>query len=694
MNTNQWLHSILTIARHYRIDTSEEQLKLHLAWGKITQQSELINLLCTQMGLKHQIQKTPFTAWQLPLITEMNDGQVLVVESMDQQQHVSVRLSQDQGLYQTLSLEELYKNTKAIHIFRPESAVSDVRVDEYIKPYQKSWFWHIVLADWKRYADIMLASLLTNLLALATILFSMNVYDRVIPAQSIPTLWVLAGGVLLAAIFELVLRMSRTYLSDLIGKRADLKISDRVFGHALRIKNNERPKSTGTFISQIRELESVREMVTSTTVGALADLPFFLLFLGVLWFIGSHIFWVVVAVVPFMIIPALLSQKKLAQLANEGMRESSIRNAMLVETVQNIEDIKLLRAESRFQNQWNHMNAVSADISMQQRKIGSFLNSWTYKLQNLTYALVILVGSFAVMQAEMSTGALVACSILASRMLAPISQITAILSKWQNAKVAKRGLDELMKKPVDHPEASRLIHKPAIFGSYMFDHLTFKYDTEQTTPTLAIQQLRIQAGEKIAILGRNGAGKSALLQILSGMQFATEGKITLDHTDLSLLNPDDIRRDVGLLNQSAQLFYGTIRENLTLGAPLATDEDIVMALSMVNAVSIVESKKEGLDHLVLEGGIGFSGGQKQALLLARLILKNPKIVLLDEPTAAIDDVSEKLIIDQLKPWLASRTLIVTTHKQAVLQWVDRVLVMQDGKVVKDVPQKELFATAA
>ncbi|WP_269914288.1 type I secretion system permease/ATPase [Acinetobacter sp. HY1485] len=694
MNTNQWLHSILTIARHYRINTSEEQLKLHLAWGKITKQSELIDLLCTQMGLKHQIQNTPFTAWQLPLITELNDGQILVVESMDQQQRVSVHLSQDQGLYQTLSLEELYKNTKAIHIFRPESAVSDVRVDEYIKPYQKSWFWHIVLADWKRYADIMLASLLTNLLALATILFSMNVYDRVIPAQSIPTLWVLTGGVLLAAIFELVLRMSRTYLSDLIGKRADLKISDRVFGHALRIKNNERPKSTGTFISQIRELESIREMVTSTTVGALADLPFFLLFLGVLWFIGHHIFWVVVAVVPFMIIPALLSQKKLAQLANEGIRESSIRNAMLVETVQNIEDIKLLRAESRFQNQWNHINAVSADISMQQRKIGSFLNSWTYKLQNLTYVLVILVGSFAVMQAEMSTGTLVACSILASRMLAPISQITAILGKWQNAKVAKRGLDELMKKPVDHPEASRLIHKPAIFGSYVLDHLTFKYDTEQTTPTLAIQQLRIQAGEKIAILGRNGAGKSALLQILSGMQFATEGKITLDHTDLSLLNPDDIRRDVGLLNQSAQLFYGTIRENLTLGAPLATDEDIVIALSMVNAVSIVESKKEGLDHLVLEGGIGFSGGQKQALLLARLILKNPKIVLLDEPTAAIDDVSEKLIIDQLKPWLASRTLIVTTHKQAVLQWVDRVLVMQDGQVVKDVPQKELFATAA
>ena len=227
----------------------------------------------------------------------------------------------------------------------------------------------------------MVASLMANILALATILFSMNVYDRVIPAQSIPTLWVLAGGVLIAAIFEFSLRVARIYLSDIIGKRADLKISDRVFGHALRIKNKERSKSTGTFISQIRELEGVRELVTSTTISAIADLPFFIFFLVIFWLIGGNLFWVMVMVVPLMIIPGILIQKPLAKLAAEGMREGAIRNATLVEAVQGIEDIKLLRAESRFQNQWNHMNEMSADVSMRQRKLVGVMTAWTQKIQ-------------------------------------------------------------------------------------------------------------------------------------------------------------------------------------------------------------------------------------------------------------------------------------------------------------------------
>ena len=218
----------------------------------------------------------------------------------------------------------------------------------------------------------MLASLIANILGLAAVLFSMNVYDRVIPAQSISTLWVLAAGVLIATIFEFCLRVARIYLSDIIGKRADLKISDRVFGHALRIKNKERSKSTGTFISQIRELEGVRELVTSTTISAIADLPFFFLFLAIFWFIGGNLFWIMVFIAPLMVLPGLFIQKPLAKLASEGMREGAIRNATLVETVQGIEDIKLLRAESRFQNQWNYVNEVSADISMRQRNLGSW----------------------------------------------------------------------------------------------------------------------------------------------------------------------------------------------------------------------------------------------------------------------------------------------------------------------------------
>ena len=288
----------------------------------------------------------------------------------------------------------------------------------------------------------------------------MNVYDRLIPAQSTTTLWVLAGGVLIAAIFEFSLKVARIYLSDIIGKRADLRISDRVFGHALRIKNSERSKSTGSFISQIRELEGVRDLVTSTIISAISDLPFFFLFLGIFWLIGGNLFWVMLVIVPLMIIPGLLAQKPLAKLANKGMREGEIRNAMLVEAVQDIEDIKLLCTEARFQNQWNHMNEASADVSMRQRKIVGVMSAWTQKIQGLAFAIVVLVGAFAVMKGDMSTGALVAYSMLSSRMLGPIAQITEVLGRWQQAKVAKMGLDELMKKAVDQPDHADLIHRP------------------------------------------------------------------------------------------------------------------------------------------------------------------------------------------------------------------------------------------
>jgi ATP-binding cassette subfamily C protein LapB len=650
-------------------------------------------LITRQVGMSWR--KSAFSTdlinpWRLPVVVEFHDGQVGVVEKVDAEGNANIQLSGDQGLAQTLTLNVLQSNIRHVYIFRPEKSVPDARVDEYIKPYESSWFWSIVLRDWKRYIDVMFGSMIANILALATVVFSMNVYDRVIPAQSIPTLWVLAGGVLIAAIFEFSLRVARIYLSDIIGKRADLRISDRVFGHALRIKNSERSKSTGTFISQIRELEGVRELVTSTTISAIADLPFFLLFLGIFWLIGGNLFWVMLLVVPLMILAGILAQKPLAKLANEGMREGAIRNAMLVEAVQGIEDIKLLRAEARFQNQWNHMNESSADVSMRQRKIVGVMNAWTQKIQGLTFAIVVLVGCFAVMKGDMTTGALVACSMLSSRMLAPIAQITGVLGRWQQAKVAKNGLDELMKKPVDQPDHAHLIHRPALNGHYELTGVTFKYGEDDPKPSLMIPKLEIRPGEKITILGRNRAGKSTLLQILSGMQTPVQGKIKLDGVELGLIDPSDVRRDMGLLNQNAHLFFGSVRENLTLGAPLASDEEVLNALKITGAIHFVQEKKEGLDHMILEGGVGFSGGQKQALLLARLLIRQPNILLLDEPTASIDDVSEKQLIDHLKLWLGHRTMIVATHRRAVLELVDRIIVVNDGKIVMDGPRDQIL----
>lgn len=690
-----WLQALNIIASHYRIEVSHEQLLLQTQWNKYEHVEDFLHATVRQIGLKMRkadARLDQITAWQLPLILELNDGQIAVLDKIDQTGQMNLQFSGDQGLFQSFHVDELKHQVKQIYICRPESSIPDIRVDEYIKPYQQNWFWKIILHDWKRYIDITVASLAANILALATIIFSMQVYDRVVPSQSIPTLWVLAGGVLIAAILEFILRISRVHLSDLLGKRSDLKISDYVFGHALHIKNSARSKSTGTFISQIRELENVRELITSTTIGAVADLPFFLLFLCIFWIIGGNLFWVILLIVPLMIIPAIIAQKKLAILSQQGMRESAIRNAILVEAVQGIEEIKLLRAEQRFQNQWHHMNQVSADVGMQQRKITGWLNAWTAKLQGLTYAIIVLVGCFAVIDGSMTTGALVACSILSSRMLAPISQITAVLGRWQQVKVAKKGLDDLMQKPVDHPERSSMIQKNNIRGDYQFSNVIFKYNEDDNQAILNIPNLHIKAGEKIAILGRNGAGKSSLLQLLSGMQTTTQGSITLDHIEMSLLDPDDIRRDMTLLNQGAHLFYGTIRENLKLGAPTATDQEIFHALKIANALDIVNQKKEGLDHLILEGGIGFSGGQRQALLLAQHILRDTNIVLFDEPSAALDDVSEKIIVEQLKKWSTHRTLVVATHRPAILQLVDRIIVLNEGRIIKDGPRDIILNT--
>jgi len=693
INYQPWLQGVMTVARHYRIETSEERIRLQLDWNQIQTLDEVLLLMTRQVGLS--LRKSKFTPdilnpWRLPVLVEFQNGQVGVIDKADTAGNVSIQLSGDQGLAQSFKVDELQPVIKTVYILRPESSVPDARIDEYIKPYEANWFWSIVLKDWKRYIDIMFASLMANILALATIIFSMQVYDRVVPSQSIPTLWVLAGGVLIAAIFEFIMRVARVYLSDIIGKRADLKVSDRVFGHALRIKNSERSKSTGTFISQIRELEGVRELVTSTTISAIADLPFFFLFLVIFWIIGGNLFWVMLLVVPLMIIPGILAQKPLAKLAQEGMRESSIRNAILVEAVQGIEDIKLLRAESRFQNQWNHMNEVSADVSMKQRKIVGVMTAWTQKIQGLTYAIVVLVGAFAVMEGDMTTGALVACSILSSRMLAPISQITGVLGRLQQAKVAKQSLDELMKKPVDQPERASLIHRSVLYGNYELNGIVFKYGEDDPKPSLMIPKLSIREGEKIAILGRNGAGKTTLLQLLAGMQVPLQGNIDLDGLDLNLIDPSDVRRDVALLNQNAHLFYGTIRENLTLGAPLASDEDVLKALAITGALHFIKEKKEGLDHIILEGGIGFSGGQRQALLLARLLIRQPNILLLDEPTASIDDVSEKQLIDHLKSWLSHRTLIVATHRRAVLELVDRIIIINEGRIMMDGPRDQIL----
>ena len=691
---DSWVEALLIVAKYYRLEYSAEDVKVTTEWSQDKPLGEILRTVARQLGMTlktEQLKASELSPWRLPLVVQFKDGQVAVVKTVDSNKNIGLSFCGDQGLNSSITQEELIKNASVAVILRPARSIPDSRVDDYIKPYESNWLRKIVLRDIKPYGHVMLASLVANTLALAGIIFSRQVYDRVIPAESMPTLYVLFSGVILALCFDFTMRRSRVRITDLLGKRADMRASDRVFGHALRIKNTARPKSTGTFISQIRELEYVRELFTSTTVTAFADMPFFILFCFVFWYIAGSLVLVPLGAVVLMVVPGLLVQGKLRRLANDSMRESSLRSAMLVESVQGNEDIKTLQAEPRFQHQWNHYNAVTADLNLRLRYVTNSLSVWSQTIQTGVFATVVFFGAPMVMSGDLTTGSLVAASILASRMMSPMTQLTQVLSKWQQAKVATNSLNQIMERPVDYPEGAKRVQRSSIMGNYEFRQTSFKYSKEDRMPSLQVKHLTISAGERIAILGRNGAGKSTLLQACSGLLEPQTGEVLLDNIRLDHIDPADVRRDAGLLSQNSRLFHGTIRENLLLGAPSATDQELLDAVTMSGADELIRKLPDGLDHIILEGGVGLSGGQRQSLLLSRLMIRQPRIIMLDEPTASLDETTEKRFINQLKNWLPGKTLLVATHRLSILELVDRVIVMDQGRIVIDDTKEKVIA---
>ncbi|WP_444932587.1 type I secretion system permease/ATPase [Microbulbifer sp. JTAC008] len=693
-NVTPWCEAIISIARHYRIDCSYERVRIAGNWGGYNSIESVVRQMARQAGLTatfSSFNESAINSWRLPIVAQLVDGQLVVVESVSKDMELSVIYCGDKGLKSTVHLDDLKNNVLNLAIFRPRRTATDSRIDDYVKTEDKHWFRRIILRDLKPYFHVMIATTIANSLALAGIVFSKQVYDRVIPAESFPTLYVLFSGVVVAIIFDFIMRTMRVRVTDLLGKRADIRMSDLVFGHAIRVKDQARPKSTGTFISQIRDLERIRELFTSSTVLALADLPFFVLFLFVMWWVAGSLALIPLVAVFLLIIPGLLLQPRLAKLSKESIKEGALRNAMLIETVQGLEDIKAMQAEQRFQGQWNHFNAVTADSNLKLRYLVGVLLSWTHNVQSSVFAVVVLFGAPMVMAGDMTTGALVAASILGSRMMSPMANITQVLSRWQQARFAMKGIDQIMQLPVDNPEDEKKVQKSSLQGNYHFKQSVYNYGDDTSDPALIIPELKITQGERIAILGRNGSGKSTLLHALSGYIEPARGQLRLDDVSLAHIDPADVRRDISLLSQKTGLFHGTIYENLVLGSPNASDDEILVALKMSGAETFVSKLPKGLGSMIQEGGYGLSGGQKQSLLIARILLRQPNVLLLDEPTSALDEATEKKFICALSDWSVNKTVVIATHRTSILSFVDRIIVLDSGRVVLDEPKEKALS---
>lgn len=684
--TEQWIECLHSVANSFSLAPSREGARLAAKADMTADERGKISNIARNMGLRVKFQPLDGfkpSSWQLPFILKAHDGQVFLVRKIAQDGQASVVCAGEAGLERPYLLQDLLNVAAFVAIARPARTVADARVDAYIKPYEENWLRRIIFRDVGSYGHVLIASLIANILGLTGILFSMQVYDRVVPAESFSTLYVLFSGVVLAIFFDFMMRRTRMGIIDILGKRTDLAMSDVVFGHALRVRNRARPTSTGSFIAQLRDLEQVRDLLTSTTVAAIADLPFFLIFLVIFWMIGGSLVLIPIGALVMLILPGIFLQRRLKIYANEAMREASLRNAMLVEAVQGIEDIKLLQAEERFQQHWNQFNTVTGEAQLKLRGLTNSLSVWTQNVQTGVYALTVFVGAPMVIAGDITTGALVGASILGSRMLAPMGQLSQIAGRFQHARIAKKGLDRLMQMPVDHPVGENRIHCARIDGAYTLKNALFRYGNENSPPALLVRDMQIKPGERIALLGKNGAGKSTLLLALAGLLDASDGEVLVDNLALQHIDPADLRRDVGLMTQNSRLFYGTLRDNITMGATNASDAEIQRVLTMVGVDHFIRKLSLGLEHSIQEGGHGLSGGQRQAILLARLLIREPSVVLLDEPTAMMDEATERHFITQFAEWSIGRTVIIATHRMRVLELVNRLIVVENSVIALD-----------
>lgn len=588
-----------------------------------------------------------------------------------------------------VSLAQLNTQYAGYFIVTKTKYLFDKRAPAVGKVRLKHWFWGALAENKRIYRDVMLAAFLVNIFALAMPLFSMNVYDRVVPNRSTETLWVMAIGVAIIVFGDLILRTMRGYFLDWASARIDIKLSAQIMQQVLGLRMENKPNSVGSFASNLRSFEGVRDFITSATITTMIDMPFGLIFIAVMAWISWQMVIPVLIGAIIMLLYAFSVQTKMHALSDTMYRAGALRNATLIESLVGLETVKALGMEGNMQRKWEHSASYLTEVGSKLRLLSQSINNGSAAIQQVVSVVLVLLGVYLVISGDLTMGGLIASTMLASRALAPIAQTAGLLTQYHTTKTALESLDEVMARPVERPLDSNFLSRTSFIGDIEFREVSFKYPGAEENALTKVS-FKIKVGEHVALLGRMGSGKSTINKLMLGLYQPTEGAVLVDGIDARQIDPAELRRSIGYVQQDTHLFYGSMRENITMTSPHADDASILAAAHAGGIDEFINANPKGFDLLVGERGETLSGGQRQGVGIARALISKPNILLLDEPTSSMDHSSEDNVKKRLAAAATGKTIVLITHRSTMFDLANRIIVVDTGRVVADGPKDQVI----
>ncbi|QGU11754.1 type I secretion system permease/ATPase [Leclercia sp. J807] len=686
------LDALMIVCKLHNIVTSRNVLTAGLPLAAHALTTETFPRAAGRAGLKARVVQRGLeniTALSLPAILLLKNNQAAVLIGWDAQQRARLLPSETEGGEITVSPETLAENYSGRVIFISPEHEFDAQPTATL-PRTKAWFQDTLKLSKSLYLDAVVASFLVNLVALSAPLFVMNVYDRVVPNQATATLWVLAIGISIAFVFDFVLKILRGICLDLAGKKTDLVVSSALFERLLGMKMKLRPQRVGSFAQNFQEFQSIRDFLSSLTLTAFIDLPFTLLILLVIGIIGGPLVFIPLLAYPLALLVNWLIQRPLMSRVRKTYQLSNERQAMLVETLTGLDAIKINNAQSERQYQWEHLTGQLSKLELRVKSLSYVAVNFTAWLQQFSGVALIVAGVYIIISGNLSMGGLIACYLLHRRAMMPIGQLCSLITRYQRARMTKATIDRMMDLEQEVQDDEVPLKRETLSGAIELRDVTFIYPGNQYA-SLSNVSLTIQPGEKVGIIGRSGSGKSSLAKLLVGFYQPDSGNVLIDGIDARQIDVHDLRHNIGYAPQDIHLFSGTLRENLVYGASYVDDETMLRVATLTGVHEFARRHPSGYNMQVGERGMSLSGGQRQAVALARALLLDPPVLLMDEPTSSMDNTSEDLIKKALAPVIANKTLLMVTHRASLLTLVDRLIIVDNGKIIADGPKESVMS---